>query len=91
MTLKLKDCCRYECDPEDWRLVLVCYMGDMGDSDRIVEFRTDGGEEITLGRYDENGKLIGCDTVPCLIPENWEYRAHSELTVRGWFSPWEVV
>ena len=86
MTLKLKAGCRYECDHDDWREIAV--VGHRP----IVQVRvTDTELHVTLRSYGDDGSEAGFAVVPCLIPENWERRAHSELTVRGWFSPWEVV
>lgn len=87
--LKLKDGCRYECAPRDWRKVAVVTFDGLAIAQMAPD--GDGGEVVTVHHYCEGGSRLGSDTMPSLVPENWEYRAHSELTVRGWFSPWDVV
>lgn len=91
MTIKLKPGCRYECDPSDWRKVAVVTYDGLAIAQVAPDGDGDGGEVVKVHHYCDGGSRLGSDAVPCLIPENWEYRAHSELTVRGWFSPWEVV
>ena len=90
MTLKLKPECRYECDPADWREVSVMAPGEDGSAPIVQARVTDAELHVTLRSYGDDGSEAGFAVVPCLVPELWEHRAHSELTVLGWFSPWVI-
>lgn len=91
MTLKLKDCCRYECDPADWREMSVCYVGDMGEGVPIVQVCIDHGSRVTIRSYDDDGNETGSANILWRREPSWEDAAHAALVALGWFSPWEVV
>lgn len=84
--IRLQQSAIYGCNPRNWRTVLVT------EGDEILTTATPiGADRWRVTVYRQGTKESYVDSFRLIRGETWEHIAHSLLTDRGWYSPWEVV